>query len=216
MRLRRLLLAEDPTTDEVRQTLRGTYKKRVQELLARAVSLESVFGPFDEIFHNLTVPANTHSENYGLYEALLTIESYYHHSQAGRGALATALLRKLGTPQLIEAETPLRKLPEKLGQGHVEIVENETTKVKFDLVVKHGARLVLGEIKMKVYSGCTAGRVEMMRKFKKVVEVLIDSQYEQFVNALYQAGIREILMVGGILYDIAGNPATVQADREWF
>ncbi len=147
---------------------------------------------------------------------MLTIESYYHHSQAGRGALATALLRQVVTPELIDAETPLRKIPEKLGIKNIELLKNETTDVKFDLVVKHSQRLVLGEVKMKVYSGCTAGRVEMMRKFKKVSEVLLDNKYENFSSALQQAHVRELFMVGAILYDTTGKLATAESDREWF
>ena len=66
---------------------------------------------------------------------------------------------------------------------------------------------------MKVYSGCTAGRVELMEKFNKFTKLIIGNQ--SFRNCIKNAGIRNVFLIGGILFDIQGEPATTQKDEEW-
>jgi hypothetical protein len=66
---------------------------------------------------------------------------------------------------------------------------------------------------MKVYSGCTAGRIELMDKFNKFIKLLIRDQ--SFRSCLKNSGIENIFLICGILFDIQGNPATVEKDKEW-
>lgn len=81
MKLRKLLICKKPKND-IELRLKRIYVKRLQEMFKRTISLESIFNVFDEVFHGLS-QASLISENlYSFYEALLTITSYYQHSQA--------------------------------------------------------------------------------------------------------------------------------------
>jgi len=136
----------------------------------------------------------------------------YQHSQAGRGSLVAKLLEDLGTTEKMEFEFALMKLPQWLGQN-IKLEESELTKQKFDIINKSGDNLAFCELKMKVYSGCTAGRVELMEKFNKFTKLIIGNQF--FRNCIKNAGIRNVFLIGGILFDIQGEPATTQKDEEW-
>jgi len=181
-------------------------------MFKRTLSMESIFNIFDEVFHGLS-QASIVSENlYSFYEPLLTITSYYQHSQAGRGSLVAKLLEELGTSEKMEFEFALMKLSQWLGQT-IKLEESELTKQKFDIVNKTNDNLAFCELKMKVYSGCTAGRVELMEKFNKFTKLIIGNQ--SFRNCIKNAGIRNVFLIGGILFDIQGEPATTQKDEDW-
>mgnify|MGYP007051591801 CR=1 FL=1 len=211
MRLRKLLICRKPR-NEIETGLKRMYLKRVQEMFKRTLSMESIFNIFDEVFHGLS-QASLVSENlYSFYESLLTITSYYQHSQAGRGSLVAKLLEELGISEKMEFEFALMKLPKWLGQN-IKLEESELTKQKFDIVNKNNNNLAFCELKMKVYSGCTAGRVELMEKFNKFTKLIIRNQ--NFRNCIENAGIRNVFLIGGILFDIQGEPATTKKDEEW-
>ncbi len=91
--------------------------------------------------------------------------------------------------------------------------KSELTKQKFDIVNKNNNNLAFCELKMKVYSGCTAGRVELMEKFNKFTKLIIENQ--NFRNCIKNAGIENVFLIGGVLFDIQGEPATTQKDEEW-
>jgi hypothetical protein len=211
MRIRNLLICAEPK-NEIEKELKKMYLKRIKEMFKKAISLESSFNIFDEIFHGLSKVSKLDENLHSFYEALLTITSYYQHSQAGRGSLVTTLLRNLGTAEKIGFELALINLPKWLGQN-IRLEENELTKQKFDIVSKNGNNLVFCELKMKVYSGCTAGRIELMEKFNKFTKLLIEDQ--TFRSCLKNGGIENIFLICGILFDIQGNPATVEKDEEW-
>jgi len=211
MKLRKLLICTEPR-NEIEAGLKRMYLKRVQEMFKRTLSLESVFNIFDEVFHGLSQVSLVNENLYSFYESLLTITSYYQHSQAGRGSLVAKLLEELGTTEKMEFEFTLMKLPQLLGQT-IRLEESELTKQKFDIVNKSEDNLVFCELKMKVYSGCTAGRVELMEKFNKFTKLIIEDQL--FRNCIKNAGIRNVFLIGGILFDIQGEPATTQKDEEW-
>jgi len=211
MRLRKLLICTEPR-NEIELRMKRMYIKRVQEMLRRTLSMESTFNIFDEVFHGLS-QASVVSENlHSFYESLLTITSYYQHSQAGRGDLIAKLLENLGETEKMEFEFTLMKLPQWLGQT-IRLEESELTKQKFDIVSKNGDNLVFCELKMRIYSGCTAGRVEMMEKFNKFTKLIIENQ--PFRNCIKTAEIKNVFLIGGILFDIQGEPATTQKDEEW-
>ncbi len=211
MRIRKLLICREPR-NEIEKGLKRMYLKRVQEMFKRTLSMESIFNVFDEVFHGLS-QASLVSENlYSFYESLLTITSYYQHSQAGRGSLVAKLLEELGTKDIMEFEFALIKLPQLLGQS-IKLEESEPIKQKFDIVNKSNDNLAFCELKMKVYSGCTAGRIELMEKFNKFTKLIIENQ--SFRNCIKNAGIKNVFLIGGILFDIQGEPATTQKDEEW-
>ncbi len=211
MQIRKLLICTEPR-NEIEKGLKRMYLKRVQEMFKRTLSTESIFNIFDEVVHGLS-QASLVSENlYSFYESLLTITSYYQHSQAGRGNLVAKLLEDLGTSEKMAFEFALKKLPQWLGQT-TKLEESELTKQKFDIVNKSKDNLAFCELKMKVYSGCTAGRVELMEKFNKFTELIIANQV--FRNCIKNAGIKNVFLIGGILFDIQGEPATTQKDEEW-
>jgi hypothetical protein len=211
MRIRNLLICAEPK-NEIERELKKMYLKRIKEMFKKTISLESSFNIFDEIFHGLSKVSKLDENLHSFYEALLTITSYYQHSQAGRGSLVTTPLKNLGTAEKIEFELALINLPKWLGQN-IKLKENELTKQKFDIVSKNGNNLVFCELKMKVYSGCTAGRIELMEKFNKFTKLLIRDQ--TFRSCLKNGGIENIFLICGILFDIQGNPATVEKDEEW-
>ncbi len=211
MQLRKLLISTEPK-NEIEAGLKRMYLKRVQEMFKRTIDLESIFNIFDEIFHGLSQASLISDNLYSFYESLLTITSYYQHSQAGRGSLVAKLLEELGTSEKMEFEFVLMKLPQWLGQTS-KLEESELTKQKFDIVNKSKDNLAFCELKMKVYSGCTAGRVELMEKFNKFTKLIIGDR--SFRNCVKNAGIRNIFLIGGILFDIQGEPATTQKDEEW-
>ena len=157
MIMRKLLICTEPK-NEIEKGLKRMYLKRVREMFKKTLSMESIFNIFDEVFHGLS-QASLVSENlHSFYESLLTITSYYQHSQAGRGSLVAKLLEDLGTSEKMEFEFALMKLPQLLGQT-IKIEESGLTKQKFDIINKSNENLVFCELKMKVYSGCTAGRI---------------------------------------------------------
>jgi len=211
MRLRKLLICEKPR-NEIEAGLKRMYLKRVKKMFKRTLNMESIFNIFDEVFHGLSQASLVSDNLYSFYESLLTITSYYQHSQAGRGNLVAKLLEELGTTEKMEFEFALMKLPQFLGQN-VKLEESELTKQKFDIVNKSGETIVFCELKMKVYSGCTAGRIELMEKFNKLTKLIIGNQ--TFRNCIKKAGIKNVFLIGGILFDIQGEPATNQKDEEW-
>ncbi|MCX7834016.1 MAG: hypothetical protein N2490_07390 [Ignavibacteria bacterium] len=170
MRIRKLLICTEPR-NEIEKGLKRMYLKRVQEMFKRTLNMESIFNVFDEVFHGLSQASLVSEELYSFYESLLTITSYYQHSQAGRGNLVAKLLEELGASEKMEFEFTLMKLPQWLGQT-VKLEESELTKQKFEIINKSTDNLAFCELKMKVYSGCTAGRVELMEKHFKKVKLL--------------------------------------------
>lgn len=211
MQIRKLLICTEPR-NEIEARLKKMYLKRVQEMFKRTLSMESIFNIFDEVFHGLSQASGVSENLYSFYESLLTITSYYQHSQAGRGSLVAKLLEELGTSEKMEFEFALMKLPQWLGQT-TKLGDSELTKQKFDIVNKSKENLAFCELKMKVYSGCTAGRVELMEKFNKFTKLIIADQV--FRNCIKNGGIKNVFLIGGILFDIQGEPATRQKDEEW-
>jgi len=211
MNLRKLLICTEPKS-VIETKLKQMYLKRLHEMFKRTLNMESIFNIFDEVFHGLS-QASLVSENfYSFYESLLTITSYYQHSQAGRGDLIAKLLEEFGTTEKMAFEFSLVKLPQWLRQD-TKLEDSELTKQKFDIVNKSGDNLAFCELKMKVYSGCTAGRIELMEKFNKFTKLIIENQ--SFRNCIKNAGIRNVFLISGILFDIQGEPATAQKDKEW-
>jgi len=211
MRIRKLLICTEPK-NEIEAGLKRMYLKRVQEMFKRTLNIESIFNIFDEIFHGLSQSLLVSENLYSFYESLLTITSYYQHSQAGRGSLIAKLLEDLGTTEKMEFEFALMKLPQLLGQT-TKLEESELTKQKFDIINKSNENLAFCELKMKVYSGCTAGRIELMEKFNKFTKLIIGNQ--SFRNCIKNGGIKNVFLVSGILFDIQGETATLQKDEEW-
>lgn len=211
VKIRKLLINIQPR-NQIEEGLKRMYLKRIQEMFKRAMTIESTFNVFDEVFHGLSQSSLISENLHSFYESFLTITSYYQHSQAGRGSLVAKLLEDLGTSERMEFEFALKKLPQLLGQN-LRLEETELTKQKFDIVNKNKENLSFCELKMKVYSGCTAGRIELMEKFNKFTKLITRNQ--KFRDCIKNGGIKNIYLIGGILFDIQGEPATKQKDEEW-
>lgn len=211
LKFRKLLILSKPRS-EIEAGLKRMYLKRVQEMFKRTLTMESTFNIFDEIFHGLAQTSSISENLHSFYESFLTITQYYQHSQAGRGSLVAKLLEDLGTSEIMKFEFSLKKLPQILGQ-EIELEDSELTKQKFDIVNKNKESLAFCELKMKVYSGCTAGRIELMEKFNKFTKLIIENQ--NFRNCVKNGKIKNIFLIGGVLFDIQGDPATKQKDEEW-
>lgn len=211
MIIRKLLICKEPR-NRIETGLKKMYIKRVLEMFKKTLNMESIFNIFDEIFHGLSQTSLINENLYSFYESLLTITSYYQHSQAGRGSLVAKLLEDLGTSEKMEFELTLMKLPQFLEQT-IKLEESELTKQKFDIVNKNNDNLVFCELKMRVYSGCTAGRIELMEKFNKFTKLIIEN--ESFRNCIKNANIKNVFLIGGILFDIQGEAATAEKDEEW-
>ncbi len=211
VKIRKLLILTQPR-NEIESGLKKIYLKRIQEMFKRTVTMESTFNIFDEVFHGLSQASLINDNLHSFYESFLTITSYYQHSQAGRGSLVAKLLEDLGTSEKMEFEFVLTKLPQLLGQN-IRLEENELTKQRFDIINKNKENLSFCELKMKVYSGCTAGRIELMEKFNKFTKLMIRNK--NFRECIKNSGTKNIFLIGGILFDIQGEPATKQKDEEW-
>jgi len=211
VKVRKLLINSKPR-NQIEAGLKRMYLKRIQEMFKRTLTMESTFNVFDEVFHGLSKASLINENLHSFYESFLTITSYYQHSQAGRGSLVAKLLEDLGTSEKMEFEFTLNKIPELLGQK-IKLEETELTKQKFDIVNKNKENLSFCELKMKVYSGCTAGRIELMEKFNKFTKLI--TKNENFRNCIKNGKIKNIFLIGGVLFDIQGEPATKQKDKEW-
>lgn len=211
MRIRRLLICSSPRND-IEARLKKMYLKRVKEMFKRAITVESPFNVFDEVFHGLAQTLSISENLHSFFESFLTITQYYQHSQAGKGILVARLLEELGTSEKMEFEFVLNKLPQFLGQN-IEEEETQLTNLKFDIISKNEENLALCELKMKVYSGCSAGRIELMQKFNKFIKLIIENR--GFRNILKSGAIQNVYLIGGVLFNIEGTPATTQGDEEW-
>ena len=117
MRVRRLLSCSEPKND-IEASLRRMYLRRVQEMFKKAVTMESTFNAFDEVFHGIAQTSSISENLHSVYEAFLTVTQYYQHSQAGRGSLVAKLLEQLGTSDRMEFEFVLSKLRLAPAFGH--------------------------------------------------------------------------------------------------
>lgn len=208
---RNLLICSQPK-NEIESNLKRIYFKRVQEMFQRAIDSESIFNIFDEIFHGLLTINQKDEYLYNFYESFLTITSYYQHSQAGRGSLIANLIKDFGNSEKMEFEFNLKNLPLFLDiEGNLQ--KDELTNIKFDIVNKINENIIFCELKMKVYSGCTAGRIEMMEKFNKFLKLIIEDEILR--DLFHKGGINNIYLISGILFDISGDEANIEKDKEW-
>lgn len=208
MKERNLLICKDNLTDDVERDLRDKYLRRVKEMFKRAVSLETSFTDSDEAFHGiLTLNGALQS----FYESFMVITQYYHSSRAGRGDIVAKLLGKLGKPGIMKFEFKIDRLPELLDLGE-SLGLSKKDNITFDIVHRYGNSLVFFESKVKIDSGCTAGRREVMEKFRDFIKLLIRNE-KDIRNVIKRGGINNVYLVGGFLFDISGKPATLENDK---
>lgn len=209
MRVRNLLICKDPT-DEIERDLRDKYLHRVKEMFKRAVSLETSFTDSDEAFHGILTLAGNLQD---FYESFMVITQYYQSARAGRGDIVARLLKRLGVAGKMEFEFKINKLPEFLGFGGT-LGLSRKDDITFDIAHKLGNNLILFESKVKIDSGCTAGRREIMGKFRDLIKLLIENK-NNIRNLIKRAGIENVYLVGGFLFNISGRPATLDDDKSF-
>jgi hypothetical protein len=225
--LRRILLIKEYsnlTLEE--QTLYRSYKNRVISLIEYAKNPAKAKWSFPfEIFHNLTPENFIAKDLYSFYRALFDISSYYQHNTAGIAKFGNVLIGRLGPTENLVTELHLRNLPSKLlGDVDYRWIGLGADDVTTDIVNRVDDTLIFFEFKFRVDSGCTAGRREVWEtKFLKIIQHIITgkklfekgSTQQTFCEVLKKAGINVIELYIGILFDIKGNPATVDKDKEF-
>ena len=75
LKLRKLLINTSPR-NPIEAGLKRMYLKRIKEMFKRAITLESGFNIFDEIFHGISQLSLLNENLHSFYESLLTITSY--------------------------------------------------------------------------------------------------------------------------------------------
>jgi len=209
VRVRNLLICKDPVND-IESELKDKYLRRVNEMFKRAVSLETAFTDSDEVFHGiLTLTENLQD----FYESFMVITQYYHSARAGRGDIVARLLGKLGVSGKMEFEFRINKLPELVGFGGTLGLSNNED-ITFDIIHILDDNLVFFESKVKIDSGCTAGRREIMGKFRDFVKLLVENK-GNISDIIKKAGIKNIYLIGGFLFNIRGEPATLEDDKNF-
>jgi len=225
--LRRLLLIKDYSSlTPEGQTLYRSYKNRVTNLIEYAKDPARAEWSFPvEIFHNLTPNNIVIKELCSFYRALFDVTSYYQHNTAGIAKFGNVLISKLGPAENLVTELHLKYLPSKLlGDTECKWIGADDDDVTTDVVNRVGDTLIFFEFKFRVDSGCTAGRREVWEtKFLKIIQHIIvgkklfekDSTQQSLYEVLKKAGINNVELYIGILFDIKGNPATVEEDKKF-
>ena len=209
---RDLLIRDEINHDEIKKTLKNMYFNRVNQMFQKTINLKTIFNVFDEIFHGISKTEKLDKNLNNFYESYLIISSYYQHSQAGRGTLAARLLEKLGKPESMKFEFKLKKIPQLWGEN-INLNIPDSKNFQFDIVCRNKNSLSFCELKMKIYSGCTAGRLEVLREFREFIKFVYEN--DTFTNYIKKKNIDRILLIIGILFYIQGNEATIINDKEW-
>jgi len=68
MKMRRLLICSLPR-NEIETGLQRMYLRRIQEMFKRAITMESTFNVFDEVFHGITQTSSISENLHSFYEA---------------------------------------------------------------------------------------------------------------------------------------------------
>lgn len=171
---RDLLIRDEINHDEIKKTLKNMYFNRVNQMFQKTINLKTIFNVFDEIFHGISKTEKLDKNLNNFYESYLIISSYYQHSQAGRGTLAARLLEKLGKPESMKFEFKLKKIPQLWGEN-INLNIPDSKNFQFDIVCRNKNSLSFCELKMKIYSGCTAGRLEVLREFREFIKFVYEN-----------------------------------------
>lgn len=224
-----LTLQKDSSLNKEEVWLKEAYSNIVHKLIESTVtSTSSEFDPFVARFMGI------HSMDYDnkfQYQALLETTSYFWASKGGRGALLEKIIASLGDSYSSNGATiskVVSTLISRAGNAPTHDTQNgnrflgDIKSLKFDLVNIVKDRLILLELKNRVDSGGTAAREEALSKKFFTLSRLIESGEKVFVYSgneydfaelFTKLGINKIEMCLGLLFNINGKEATINADK---
>ena len=224
-----LTLQNDSSLRREEVWLKEAYGNIVSNLIESTITTtSSEFDPFVSSF--MGIHSVNHDDKFQ-YQALLETTSYFWASKGGRGALLEKIIASLGDSYSSNGVTLSKVISMLLFRaGNVATRDTQTgtrflsdiKSLKFDLVNIIDDRLILLELKNRVDSGGTAAREEALSKKFFTLSRLIESKEKVFVYArneydfakLFQKlGINKIEMILGLLFNINGKEATINADR---
>jgi hypothetical protein len=169
------------------------------------------------------------------YQALLETTSYFWASKGGRGTLLEKIIASLGNSYSSNGVTLSKLISILLSKvdhtpfhnnqnGSRLLIKGNIKRLKFDLVNIIDDKLILLELKNRVDSGGTAAREEaLIKKFFTICRT-IESEEKvfayagkdyDFVELLSILGINKVEMFLGLLFNINGKEATINADKSY-
>jgi hypothetical protein len=226
MRLRRLLLLKnyDSLTEEEKVLFRS-YKNRIEKLIEYMQDPIRVQWSFAyEIFHNIAPTTFEDRKFWSFYRSFIDVTSYYQANKAGTEKFVNVLMSKLGPSKNLRISLKLSQLPELLGVKNCTWTGSKQNDVTCDIVNLVDRALLFFEFKMRIDSGCTAGRNEVLEtKFLRILQYIIDDKklYSMGRNSLSlsellsKANVTSIEMYLSILFDLRGEEATEESDKQF-
>jgi hypothetical protein len=224
--LRRLLLLADyDRLTEEEQVLFRSYRNRVERLIEYMEDpVRAEWNFAYEIFHNIAPTSFQDKQSWSFYRDLIDVTSYYQANKAGPEKFVNTLLSKLGPSEKLRIPLKLSQLPALLDVGDCTWVGTPQDDVTFDVGNAIDNSLVLLEFKMRIDSGCTAGRKEILEaKFLPTLQHLVHGKelYSlgngriTLVELLRRSRIRSMEMYLSVLFDLRGEEATEESDKQF-
>jgi len=225
-----LTLYEESSLNKEEIWLKNAYSNIVCKLIESTLTTSSKLDPFSKKFMGID-SLDFH------YRAVLETTSYIWASKGGRGALLEKLIDSLGNSYSTNVklsnilEAIFRKSIASTNVRNTSVYDDRNTckpvikdnikRLKFDLMNIVDDRLIILELKNRVDSGGTAARVESLGKFLRICSAIENEEkifsYQErdydFAELLAILGINKVELCMGLLFDIHGKEATVEADR---
>ncbi len=227
-----LTLQKDNFLSREEVWLKKTYSNIVYRLTDSTISTSSEFDPFVTKFMGID---SIEYEKAFQYQALLETTSYFWASKGGRGTLLEKIIASLGNSYSSNGATLskivsilLSKFSYTLTHNNQNssqvLIKGNVKRLKFDLVNIIDDNLILLELTNRVDSGGTAAREEALRKKFFAICRIIENEEKIFVYAgkdydfaelLSILGINKLELYLGLLFNINGKEATINADRSY-
>lgn len=226
---RMLTLHEDSSLNKEEIWLKQAYSNIVYRLIESTLTTSSEFDPFAAKFMGIDSVEYDRFQ----YQAILETTSYFWASKGGRGTLLEKIIASLGNSCSSNGVTLSKIISIVLARVRSTaaydnrntsqpVIKNNIKKLKFDLMNIIGDRLIILELKNRVDSGGTAAREESLgKKFLTICRTIehedkIFSYHQRdydLADLLTTLGINKVELCMGLLFDIHGKEATIDADR---
>jgi hypothetical protein len=215
-----LTLHSDSSLSREEIWLKKSYTNIVYRLVESTITTSSEFDPFAAKFMGI----NSIEYDKFQYQAVLETTSYFWASKGGRGTLLEKIIASLGNSHSYNGVTLPRVLAiiSSAQNTSPPLIKSNIKRLKFDLVNIVSDRLIILELKNRVDSGGTAAREESLgKKFLTICRTIENEdkifeyhgKYYDFGELLTTLGINKIEMCMGLLFNIHGKEATIDADR---
>lgn len=221
-----LTLQNNSSLNEEEIWLKKAYTNIVYRLVQSTIATASEFDPFVTRFMGI----NTVEYDKFQYQALLETTSFFWASKGGRGTLLEKIVASLGNSNSFKGVT-LSRLPSiillSIGKNTTHNKNEEgliksNKRLKFDLVNIVGDKIIILELKNRVDSGGTAAREEALgKKFFSICKMIENDEKIYIYNGrdydiaelFTYLGVSKIEMSLGILFNVNGKEATIDADK---